>query len=122
MPPKVQKSKAAKMLAATSAAKGKGKKKKWSKGKMREKRDNRVVFNKALWEKVVKEMPKKMKLITIYNVIENYKINGSLRRRQQQQQKQQRSIHQHTPRIFSFRPPFRRIDTGGRGKGRPSRL
>jgi len=81
MPPKVQKSKAAKMLAATSAAKGKGKKKKWSKGKLREKRDNRVIFNKATYEKIMKEVPKKMKVITVYNLIENYKINGSLARK-----------------------------------------
>merc|ERR1711976_432326 len=81
MPPKVQKSKAAKLLAAQSASKGKGKKKKWSKGKLREKRNNRVIFNKALWEKICKEVPKKMKVITVYNLIENYKINGSLARR-----------------------------------------
>merc|ERR1719253_415353 len=81
MPPKVQKSKAAKLLAAQSASEGKGKKKKWSKGKLREKRDNRVVYNKTLYEKVMKEVPKKMKLITVYNLIENYKINGSLARR-----------------------------------------
>eukprot|EP01084_Bolivina_argentea_P181992 314274_1 len=81
MPPKVQKSKAAKLLAAQSASKGKGKKKKWSKGKLREKRDNRVVFNKNLMEKVMKEVPKKMKIITVYNLIENYKIGGSLARR-----------------------------------------
>lgn len=28
----------------------------------------------------MKEIPKKMKLITVYNVIENYKINGTVRR------------------------------------------
>jgi small subunit ribosomal protein S25e len=80
MPPKVQKSKAAKLLAAQSASKGKGKKKKWSKGKMREKRNNLVTFNKSLWAKVQNEIPK-MKVVTIYNLIENYKINGSLARR-----------------------------------------
>lgn len=29
----------------------------------------------------MKEVPKKMKVITVYNLIENYKINGSLARR-----------------------------------------
>jgi len=67
-------------LAAQSASKGKGKKKKWSKGKMREKRNNLVTFNKSLWTKVQNEIPK-MKVVTIYNLIENYKINGSLARR-----------------------------------------
>ncbi len=64
-----------------SASKGKGKKKKWSKGKMREKRDNKVVYNKNLYEKTMKEIPKKMKVITVYALIEAYKINGSLARR-----------------------------------------
>lgn len=79
MPPKVQKSKAAKALAATSSAKGKGKKK-WSKGKMREKKNHLVVFNKAVHDKICKEVPKKMKVITVYSLVENYKINGSLAR------------------------------------------
>jgi ribosomal protein S25 len=48
---------------------------------MREKRDNKVVFNKNLYEKAMKEIPKKMKVITVYSLIEAYKINGSLARR-----------------------------------------
>merc|ERR1719253_135416 len=79
MPPKVQKTKAAKALAAQSAGKA-GKKKRWTKGKLREKRDHRVVLNKAFWEKLQKEVPKK-KVITIYNLIEGYKINGSVARK-----------------------------------------
>jgi len=81
MPPKVQKSKAAKLLAAQSASKGKGKKKKWSKGKLREKKAHRVVFTKSLLDQFVKEVPKKQKLVTIYNLVENYKINCSLARK-----------------------------------------
>jgi len=81
MPPKVQKSKAAKLLAAQSASKGKGKKKKWSKGKLREKKAHRVVFTKGLLDSFIKEVPKKQKLVTIYNLVENYKINCSLARK-----------------------------------------
>jgi len=81
MPPKIQKSKAAKLLAAQSASKSKGKKKKWSKGKLREKKTYRVVFNKATLDKFVADVPKKMKTITIYNLVENFKINCSLARR-----------------------------------------
>jgi small subunit ribosomal protein S25e len=81
MPPKVQKSKAAKLLAAQSASKGQGKKKKWSKGKLREKKAHRVVFTKALLDSFIKEVPKKQKLVTIYNLVENYKINCSLARK-----------------------------------------
>jgi len=81
MPPKPQKSKAAKALAASSSSRSKGKKKKWSKGKLREKRNHRVVFNQALYDQLLKEVPKKLKVVTIYNLIEAYKINGSLARR-----------------------------------------
>jgi len=81
MPPKVQKSKAAKLLAATSSSKSKGKKKKWSKGKLREKKNHRVVFNKDLYNKFITDVPKKMKVITIYSLIDQFKINGSLARR-----------------------------------------
>jgi len=80
MPPKVQKSKAAKLLAAQSSSKSKGKKKKWSKGKLREKKQHAVVFNKALFDKFIQEVPKKA-LTTIFTLVENYKINCSLARR-----------------------------------------
>jgi len=81
MPPKVQKSKAAKLLAATSSSKSKGKKKKWSKGKLREKKNHRVVFNKDIYNRFITEVPKKMKTITIYSLIDQYNINGSLARK-----------------------------------------
>jgi len=48
---------------------------------LREKKNNRVVFTAQLLEKFLKEVPKKMKVITTYNLIEQYKINGSLARR-----------------------------------------
>jgi len=79
-PPKVQKSKAAKLLAAQSSSKSKGKKKKWSKGKLREKKNHATVFNKALFDKFVAEVPKKT-VITIFNLVEAYKINGSVARK-----------------------------------------
>jgi len=80
MPPKVQKSKAAKLLAAQSSSKSKGKKKKWSKGKLREKKAHATVFNKALFDKFLSEVPKKA-VITIFNLVESYKINCSLARK-----------------------------------------
>ena len=61
MPPKIQKSKEAKAKAAMSS--GKGKKKKWSKGKVRDKLVNMALFDKATYDKFVKEVPK-YKLIT----------------------------------------------------------
>jgi len=80
MPPKIQKSKEAKLIAAMSSSKGKGKKK-WSKGKVRDKKNHVVVYDNALFDKVVKEVPKKMKVITVYTLVENYKISASLARR-----------------------------------------
>ncbi len=81
MPPKQQKTKAQKALAAASSSKSKGKKKRWAKIKVKDKKNYRVVFNDELYQRVIKDVPQKMKVITIYNMIESYKINGSLARR-----------------------------------------
>ncbi|CAB9519641.1 40S ribosomal protein S25 [Seminavis robusta] len=79
MPPKVQqKSKEQKMAAAMAG--GKGKKKKWSKGKSRDKVDNKVLFSKEQHDRLHSEVPK-MKLITVSSVVEKLKISGGLARR-----------------------------------------
>jgi small subunit ribosomal protein S25e len=78
-PPKVQqKSKEQKMAAAMAG--GKGKKKKWSKGKSRDKVDNKVLFSKEQFDRFHAEVPK-MKLITVSTVVEKLKINAGLARR-----------------------------------------
>mmetsp|Transcript_26461 Transcript_26461/g.69548 ORF Transcript_26461/g.69548 Transcript_26461/m.69548 type:complete len:113 (-) Transcript_26461:37-375(-) len=73
----VQKSKEAKMKAAMAG--GRSKKKKWSKGKVKEKLANLVLFDKATYDKMLKEIPK-AKLITPAVVSERLKINGSCAR------------------------------------------
>eukprot|EP00933_Yihiella_yeosuensis_P031340 TRINITY_DN248_c0_g2_i1.p1 TRINITY_DN248_c0_g2~~TRINITY_DN248_c0_g2_i1.p1 ORF type:complete len:104 (+),score=37.41 TRINITY_DN248_c0_g2_i1:28-312(+) len=58
---------------------GKGRKKKWSKGKVKEKLANLVMFDKATYDKMLKEIPK-AKLITPSVVSERLKVNGSVAR------------------------------------------
>merc|ERR1712189_172716 len=58
----------------------KPKKKKWSKGKVRDKLNNLVLFDKATHDKLLKEVPS-YKLITPSVVSERLKISGSLARR-----------------------------------------
>eukprot|EP00188_Purpureofilum_apyrenoidigerum_P000777 Plantae.Rhodophyta-Purpureofilum_apyrenoidigerum.ctg13778.p1 GENE.Plantae.Rhodophyta-Purpureofilum_apyrenoidigerum.ctg13778~~Plantae.Rhodophyta-Purpureofilum_apyrenoidigerum.ctg13778.p1 ORF type:complete len:114 (+),score=37.31 Plantae.Rhodophyta-Purpureofilum_apyrenoidigerum.ctg13778:57-398(+) len=67
--------------AAQSASKaGKGaKKKKWSKGKVKEKANNLVLFDQDTYDKLYKEVPK-YKLITPSVLSERLRINGSLAR------------------------------------------
>merc|ERR1711974_160063 len=65
--------------AKTSGGGGKAKKKKWSKGKVREKLNNLVLFDKA-YEKLYSEVPN-YKLITPSVVGDRLKLNGSLARR-----------------------------------------
>lgn len=77
MAPKVQKSKEAKIKAALAG--GKGKKKKWSKGKQKDKVENAVMFDKVIWDKLIKDIPKS-KLITPSIISERIKVNGSLAR------------------------------------------
>ncbi len=50
----------------------------WSKGKVREKKNYRVVYNNETYQKMIKEVPRKMKVITTYSLVEAYKITGSL--------------------------------------------
>jgi small subunit ribosomal protein S25e len=78
MPPKVQqKTKEQKLKAALAG--GKGKKKKWSKGKVKEKMLNAVLVDKPTHDKMMKEIPK-AKLITVSVVCERLRVNGSLAR------------------------------------------
>merc|ERR1711911_263966 len=58
---------------------GKAKKKKWSKGKVRDKLNNLVLFDKATYDKLYKEVAS-YKLITPSVVSERLKIRGSLAR------------------------------------------
>ncbi|XDA88078.1 hypothetical protein R6Z07F_017743 [Ovis aries] len=53
--------------------------KKWSKGKVRDKLNNLVLFDKATYDKLCKEVPNS-KLITPAVVSERLKIRGSLAR------------------------------------------
>merc|ERR1712031_120640 len=65
-------------------AKSKGgaaaKKKKWSKGKVREKLNNMVVFDQNTYDRMMKEVAT-FKLVTPSVISERLKINGSLARR-----------------------------------------
>uniref|UniRef100_A0A6G1S6U1 40S ribosomal protein S25 n=1 Tax=Aceria tosichella TaxID=561515 RepID=A0A6G1S6U1_9ACAR len=84
MPPKSKKAEPKGGKAAPAKKKegsgGKAKKKKWSKGKVRDKLNNQVLFDKATYDKLLKEVPA-YKLITPSVVSERLKIRGSLARR-----------------------------------------
>merc|ERR1711910_257035 len=71
--------KSAKMAKAASGG-GKKSKKKWSKGKVRDKLQNMCLFDKPTHGKVLKEVPN-YKLITPAIVSDRMKIRGSLARR-----------------------------------------
>lgn len=78
MGPKVQqKTKEQKMAAALAGSKSK--KKKWSKGKTREKMNAKVLFDEDGWNRLLAEVPK-MKLVTPSGLVERLKINTSLAR------------------------------------------
>ncbi|KAJ3677946.1 hypothetical protein LUZ60_001749 [Juncus effusus] len=59
---------------------GKQKKKKWSKGKQKEKVNNAVLFDQATYDKMLTEVPK-FKQITPSILSERLRVNGSLARR-----------------------------------------
>merc|ERR1712060_841786 len=68
------------MGSAKSTGGGKAKKKKWSKGKVKEKLSNLVLFDKATYDKMLADVPKQ-KLITPSIISEKLKVNGSLARK-----------------------------------------
>merc|ERR1711937_360668 len=70
-------------LAKTKSGASKSKKK-WSKGKVREKLNNAVTFDQATYDKMMKEAAT-FKLVTPSVLSERLKINGSLARRAIQQ-------------------------------------
>merc|ERR1712062_677881 len=79
----VQKKQADTKKAPSQKAKPSGgskqKKKKWSKGKTRDKLNNAILFDKATYEKLYKEVPS-YKLITPSVVSERLKVRASLAR------------------------------------------
>jgi len=77
MAPKEQKSKEAKALAASNSSKGK--KKKWSKGKLKEKVNNLVLFDQGTYDKMMAEVPK-YKMITPSILSDRLRVGGSLAR------------------------------------------
>merc|ERR1711872_1110579 len=85
MPPKQQqkgktdKNQSQKKTKKPAGSGGKAKKKKWSKGKVRDKLNNLVLLDKATRDKLYKEVPS-CKLITPSVVSERLKIRGSLAR------------------------------------------
>ena len=71
----------AKAKAAPTSSGGKAaKKKKWSKGKVKDKAQHSVVLDKTLYDRIMKEVPT-FRFISQSILIERLKINGSLARR-----------------------------------------
>jgi len=77
MPPPVQKTKEQKAKAAMAGSRANAKKKKWSKGKTREKLQNAVLYDKATLDKLEKEVPK-YKVITPSVVSDRLKVSVAL--------------------------------------------
>ncbi|CAG9335028.1 unnamed protein product [Blepharisma stoltei] len=75
-------SKKVSLLAKPSNASGggKGKKKKWSKGKVKDKTTNSVYFDQEALDKLLNEIPAKTKLITPSVLYDKLNINVSLAR------------------------------------------
>merc|ERR1712176_1031101 len=85
MPPKAAKkpdpkAKGGKAGAKSSKSGGKAKKKKWSKGKVKDKANNLVLLDKTTHDKLYKEVPA-FKLITPAVLVDRLKVNGSLARK-----------------------------------------
>lgn len=77
MAPKVQQSKAAK--AAAAMAGGKKSKKKWSKGRVKDKAKHDVILDQDKYDRIMKEVPG-FKYISVSVLVDRLKIGGSVAR------------------------------------------
>ncbi|CDR36377.1 CYFA0S01e01002g1_1 [Cyberlindnera fabianii] len=77
MPPKVQQSKAAK--AAAAMAGGKKSKKKWSKGRVKDRAQHAVVLDQEKYDRILKEVPT-FRYISVSTVVDRLKVGGSIAR------------------------------------------
>ncbi|ESW98152.1 40S ribosomal protein S25-A [Ogataea parapolymorpha DL-1] len=77
MPPKVQQSKAAK--AAAALAGGKKSKKKWSKGKVKDKAQHVVVLDQEKYDRIMKEVPT-YRFVSVSILVDRLKVGGSVAR------------------------------------------
>ncbi|EEH38813.2 40S ribosomal protein S25 [Paracoccidioides lutzii Pb01] len=67
-------------MAPAASSGGKKQKKKWSKGKVKDKANHAVVLDKATSEKLYKDV-QSYRLITVATLVDRLKINGSLARK-----------------------------------------
>ncbi|CAH6721604.1 40S ribosomal protein S25-B [[Candida] jaroonii] len=77
MAPKVQQTKAAK--AAAALAGGKKGKKKWSKGKVKDKAQHIVILDQEKYDKIMKDVPT-YKYVSVSVLVDRLKIGGSVAR------------------------------------------
>ncbi|KAJ5226440.1 40S ribosomal protein S25 [Penicillium chermesinum] len=66
-------------MAPAASTGGKKQKKKWSKGKVKDKAKHEVVLEKTVAEKLNKDV-QSYRLITVSTLVDRHKINGSLAR------------------------------------------
>ncbi|TXT16041.1 hypothetical protein VHUM_00544 [Vanrija humicola] len=80
------------------------KKKKWSKGKVKDKANNAVALDKQTYDRILKEVPT-YKLISQSVLIDRMKINGSLARRAiaflEKEGLIKRVVHHHAQLIYT---------------------
>merc|ERR1712032_340738 len=93
-----------KKAAILASANKASKKKKWSKGKVKDKAQNAVYLDKPTYDKILKEVPT-FKMISQSTLIDRMKINGSLARVAIQHLEREgqikRIIHHHGQLVYS---------------------
>ncbi|KAF3481100.1 40S ribosomal protein S25 [Arthroderma uncinatum] len=77
--PRRQRSASSSKMAPSASAGGKKQKKKWSKGKVKDKANHAVILDKTTSEKLYKDV-QSYRLITVATLVDRLKVNGSLAR------------------------------------------
>ncbi|KAF1347881.1 S25 ribosomal protein-domain-containing protein [Delphinella strobiligena] len=89
---------------APAATGGKKQKKKWSKGKVKDKAQHAVVLDKQTNDRLQKDV-QSYRLVTVATLVDRLKINGSLARRAladlEEKGQIRKIVHHHTGHIYS---------------------
>ena len=112
-------------IAKAAASSSKGGRKKWTKGRMKDKVVNSVFFDKPLFDKLLQEAGR-MKLITVYTLMDKLKITGSLARKairflREKELIKATSDHHHSQYIYTTTAAPKKVDEKADEKEKPQK-
>ena len=79
--PSTGQKKSKKEISAAASSRSKGGRKKWTKGKVKDRANNAVFLDKPTYDTIATGIIKMGKVLTVATIVEKFKINGSVARK-----------------------------------------